>query len=250
MARIVLLLVTEFAALVAMLALPIELPWSEPPVLAAMPEELVAAGLVRVVAIGIVAWLLFSTIGYALAAPVPHLRAAAARITAPLVRRFVDTALAATLTVGVATPVGAADAPPEPIVITVEEDSSGRTVVIPPGIAVVHPPHPTVSEPSAPPSPIGPPARSTSPVPLEAAMFVDVAAHVSVEQTYEVEQGDHLWSIAEEILMHRTGRAIVPDHEIARFWHQLIGLNLGSLRSGDPDLIYPGEMLTIPEIAP
>lgn len=81
-------------------------------------------------------------------------------------------------------------------------------------------------------------------------MFVDVAAHVSVEQTYEVEQGDHLWSIAEEILMHRTGRAIVPDHEIARFWHQLIGLNLGSLRSGDPDLIYPGEMLTIPEIAP
>ena len=79
-------------------------------------------------------------------------------------------------------------------------------------------------------------------------MFSSLAGtEARLANTYEVQQGDHLWSIAEGILRQRTGRGVVPDHEIAPFWQDLIDLNRPVLRSDNPDLIYPGEVLTIPE---
>ena len=41
-----------------------------------------------------------------------------------------------------------------------------------------------------------------------------------------------------------------PNAEVARHWRQVIEVNLERLRSGDPDLIYPGEVFDLPDPGP
>lgn len=62
---------------------------------------------------------------------------------------------------------------------------------------------------------------------------------------YEVVAGDNLWRIAEDTLATAWGRK-PSAAEISLYWWELIDENLDRLRSGDPDLIYPGEMLHLP----
>lgn len=61
-------------------------------------------------------------------------------------------------------------------------------------------------------------------------------------------KGDNLWSVAARALAAATGRdpASVPDREIHAYWLAVIAANRESLRSGDPDLVYPGERVTLP----
>lgn len=60
-----------------------------------------------------------------------------------------------------------------------------------------------------------------------------------------VERGDNLWAISTtrlgEVLGHEPTIA-----EIDPYWRAVISLNADNLRSGDPDLIYPGEEVTLP----
>lgn len=60
-----------------------------------------------------------------------------------------------------------------------------------------------------------------------------------------VERGDHLWKISQNHLDQRLGRTAGPD-EVAGFWRSLIEANRELIRSGDPDLIYPGEVVVLP----
>jgi nucleoid-associated protein YgaU len=60
-----------------------------------------------------------------------------------------------------------------------------------------------------------------------------------------VEPGDHLWKISETEVARRLGRSARPD-EVAPYWLSVIDANRDSLHSGDPDLIYPGESITLP----
>lgn len=55
-----------------------------------------------------------------------------------------------------------------------------------------------------------------------------------------VVKGDHLWKI--------SARHLGTDvsHEIAPYWREVIAVNTPQLRSGDPDLIYPGEVVELP----
>jgi hypothetical protein len=64
-----------------------------------------------------------------------------------------------------------------------------------------------------------------------------------------VKSGDHMWALAEQRLIQVRGRG-VSDTEIAPYWLQVIGVNLSRIRSGDPDLIFPGEILFLPETEP
>lgn len=64
-----------------------------------------------------------------------------------------------------------------------------------------------------------------------------------------VQSGDHMWSLAEQRLNLILGRE-ASDAEIAPYWLKVVGMNLSTIRSGDPDLIYPGEILSLPTIDP
>lgn len=60
-----------------------------------------------------------------------------------------------------------------------------------------------------------------------------------------VEPGDHLWKISEEHLAGVLGRH-AEDAEVDPYWRSVIETNRDLLASGDPDLIYPGETVTLP----
>lgn len=66
--------------------------------------------------------------------------------------------------------------------------------------------------------------------------------------THTVERGDNLWSIAADHLTQHNGSAPSND-EIATYWRLLIATNEEGLASGEPNLIHPGEILTLPEAA-
>lgn len=61
----------------------------------------------------------------------------------------------------------------------------------------------------------------------------------------EVRSGDTLWGLAERQLAKRLGRPPAPG-EIAGYCQTLVTVNLPGLRSGDPDLIHPGEIIVLP----
>ena len=63
--------------------------------------------------------------------------------------------------------------------------------------------------------------------------------------TVIVHEGDHLWKIARRRLEEVIGAA-VTSRQIAAYWRSLIDHNIDRLRSGDPDLIYPGEVIVLP----
>lgn len=64
----------------------------------------------------------------------------------------------------------------------------------------------------------------------------------------EVKPGDNLWSISREALAEHDDA--VTDEEIVTFWQEVIADNQDDLRSGDPNLIYPGEVIAIPLTEP
>ena len=60
-----------------------------------------------------------------------------------------------------------------------------------------------------------------------------------------VRPGDNLWLIARARLEHVSG--VRPtDAQVARYWSAVIAANRATLRSGDPSLIYPGEIVALP----
>ncbi|MGI9647152.1 MAG: LysM peptidoglycan-binding domain-containing protein [Acidimicrobiia bacterium] len=68
--------------------------------------------------------------------------------------------------------------------------------------------------------------------------------------TVTVVRGDNLWRLSEQHLQHVWGRDDLGDHEVAGYWVQVIDANRARLRSGNPDLIYPGEVIVLPEAPP
>jgi nucleoid-associated protein YgaU len=73
--------------------------------------------------------------------------------------------------------------------------------------------------------------------PTEAASGVGPADSTPATQ-YVVRPGDSFWRIAEA--------TVAPDEEVATHWLRLVAANLERIRSGDPDLIFPGEIVVLP----
>jgi hypothetical protein len=64
-----------------------------------------------------------------------------------------------------------------------------------------------------------------------------------------VVRGDNLWTIARDHLSRvRGGPGTPPNHEVAAYWVEVVKTNRDHLRSGDEDLIYPGERITLPRV--
>lgn len=83
------------------------------------------------------------------------------------------------------------------------------------------------------------PARETR-LPIAGATPVPEASPREVV----VARGDHLWKISERHLDTTS-----PGSKVAPYWLEVIELNRPHIRSGDPDLIFPGEVILLPEIS-
>jgi hypothetical protein len=163
--------------------------------------------------------------------------------------------------VKVPTPLATTETSPAPAAFGVE---------IPP--ALPFPPAPEIALPSSPapeaparrgPSLAGaarpaPTAVETRPAPTApaAAGFTprrDRDIHVpaaTAADSYPVKPGDNLWSIAAAEVSAQAGapRRDLTNRQIARYWMSLLGLNRPSLRSGNANLIFPGEEISLPPL--
>jgi hypothetical protein len=110
---------------------------------------------------------------------------------------------------------------------------------------------PATTSPTTTVTPIAPTTAPTSlaPVPLppraSAPANPPVAADAA-DETWTVTAGDTFWSIAEEALTDQRG-SFPSQHEIVRYWRQLIATNQARLAApGNPDLLLPGQSLLLP----
>lgn len=69
----------------------------------------------------------------------------------------------------------------------------------------------------------------------------------SSSTSYTVVSGDNFWKIAKEQVRNSLGRE-PSNAEVANYWVSLIDANRSTIRSGDPDLIFPGEVFTLPPV--
>jgi len=206
-------------------------------------EDVVAAGL-RTIALVVAYWIAGSTAAYvvARASRIPGLIRATAWATLPPIRRVIDRTIAITVTtaalVSPIAPALANEAPPttEPIVYQISDQGVPTpvnapvvdpTVILPPGVG----------------------GGGYTPNPAGGVAATAAAEAAVADTVYEVVRGDNLWTISRSHLL-----AVYPDRdvdsaEIATYWREVIEINTPTLRSGDPNLIYPGERIVLPAIA-
>jgi len=222
--------------------------WADPLgwIATAAPEDLVGAA-ARHIGLTLGYWVLATT-GIYTAWSMRHRRPPrwVVLVTLPAVRRVIDRALAATLVAAVvAGPVRPALAegpppPPPPIVFDAADD----------GIPV---PHIRLSRPEETTTPINesPTEPTPSTAPLPPAPMPDRPSLLVTLETdrHTVTDGENLWAIAEGHLAAKLGME-PTEGALAEYWRRLVAMNTPTLRSGDPNLIFPGEMLALPEITP
>lgn len=191
------------------------------------------AALLRLAATGVAWWLLATTLLYlaARAGRVRHLAAAVEWGTPAPVRRLVDRALALSMVVtlsGGGAAVAATGGPPVPApLVAVVGGRPG--VLLPPGAlpaATPQPPPPAV--PAVGGAPAAPPPTDRQPPPAPPA---------GAPGSHRVEPGDSLWTIAV---------ATVGRGDVGPYWREVVRRNLPALRSGNPNLIFPGETVRLP----
>lgn len=205
-------------------------------------EDVVAASL-RSIALVIGYWLVASTAAYtaARASRIPRLIRATAWATLPPIRRVIDRAIAITVTTAALTspiaPALATEPPPttEPVIYEISDQGIPTPVnpplidpslIIPPGIG----------------------GGGYTPQPAGGVSVGSEASQAGEETTYQVVKGDNLWTIAAGHLRAAFPERDVAADEISIYWRQVIEINTPTLRSGDPNLIYPGEQLVLPPI--
>jgi nucleoid-associated protein YgaU len=68
---------------------------------------------------------------------------------------------------------------------------------------------------------------------------------------HQVAPGDTLWSIAKQHLSVSRERSPkkLANRRIAADWLRVIAANARTLVSGDPDLLYPGEVIVLLPVA-
>jgi len=169
-------------------------------------------------AIGLSAWLLLSTACCIVLELLPRAPVWFDRVVRHLTHHAVRAAVAGGLTFGspaVSVSVAmAADAPTPPVSIR-----TGRDIT-------VHEPEPTSGSTDRPPSDLS----SAEP-----------------DAEHRVAPGDNLWAIAAARLTTHFGRP-PTEPEIARYWAIVVDVNRSRVRSGDPDLIFPGELVALPPL--
>ncbi len=227
-------------------------PWMAAPSKWATADPLEAAVfVVWVMALVTAAWLLLS-VAIGIAARVSGLRPltlVAEWVTVPAVRRLAERMTAVSFVVStVVTPVAAlarqaGQTPPIPIVAVV--DSEQPTPVPVSAETAVDLPQPRLNPPI-----LATLSRGIAPslVPVPAAAQAVAPALTVAPESHVVRPGENLWTISRDALALRLSRT-PSDPETAAYWTTVIDANRGRIRSGNPDLIYPGETITLPELS-
>jgi nucleoid-associated protein YgaU len=226
------LLAGEVAGLVALHRLGAEpflqVPWSdiEAWLRSADPADALAATL-RLAALGTAWWLTATTILAVAVRAVGGSRSILDRLTLPFIRRMADRLGGVAVTAALLTsPGGAAWTAMQPTSAVAQATEQGWDV------------------PGLPPMPVWPQPVPAAPQPGQPLVPADPET-----TTVVLVQGDNLWAVAARHLATATARdpAAVPDREVAAYWRTVIAANRERLRSGDPDLVYPGETITLPD---
>ena len=240
--------------------------WADPLVwLARSPVEDAVTEVIRIVALSLSYWVVISTVLYLVAvlSNVPGAIRAIEWATLPAVRRIARRVAAFTLATSMAAPAAVLLPPPAPdpsatnpataeasvdLGVPFTGDSlqpvvrvSGDGVVIPPGYQEPTEPayEPTVGVPDR-------PAAEPGNVSSEGTSF-DAGLEQTQALTHVVVDGDNLWRISEGHLASTTGER-PSNTDLVKYWSKVIDTNVDSLVSGDPDLIYPGEVIELPSV--
>ena len=209
------------------------------------PADESLPALLRIVALVLTYWLAISTALYALAgmARIPGAIHAIEWATFPAVRRVIDGTAALTImaaTVAGPTAPAIANDGPEPVIVEIGQDG----LPIPPFVdAEDSAPESTLPQGAArigwTPTPAGTPAPATVAPPNMA---------MTEPARWTVAPGDNLWTIAERHLgAFSATEADLPD--VGDYWRRVVVANQDVIRSSDPDLIYPGEVVVLPPVA-
>ncbi|MGZ5384305.1 MAG: LysM peptidoglycan-binding domain-containing protein [Acidimicrobiia bacterium] len=195
------------------------------------PAEDALAAFIWVAAIGCVIWLAGSTLLYLVVRASRVQTLIRSVMTLPVIRRVTEKTLGAVLVASTmaAAPVRA-DQPP-PVVVVVTDNGS----FLPPGLSahtVTPPETPAKPDPEVPPLPASP---SEALVPAGALSPAEVT----------VRSGDNLWIMCRRHLTNALGHR-PTNEEVAPYWRQVIANNQPHLISGNPDLIYAGEIIEMP----
>jgi hypothetical protein len=157
---------------------------------------------------------------------------------------------------------GAGEEPPSPSATMVKLDeisgSDGSDAPTPTPVATAtmtrlpaSAPPTTYGSPTSTVAPIAPTSAPTSlapvpPPPRAPAPAIPSDTGHPDDELWTVTPGDTFWSIAEEALTDRRG-SFPTQHEIVRYWRQLIATNQPRLAvPSNPDLLLPGQSLVLP----
>jgi hypothetical protein len=215
------------------------------------------------------AWTVLGTVVGVATRAVPRLRALRRldRLNVPFVRRALDRALAvsmaATAVVAVATPASAATTSTAPtrshVRVHVTQDGE---LVVAPDRAVAPAPASTSTTTTTTTTTVAPARPAPRPTPVAASPFPTPSSVGSAEVSgttnrsvaraavpgataaarYMVRPGDNLWRIAAAHL------DTTDDDVIVCYWRRVVAANRATLRSGDPNLIFPGELVDLPPL--
>ena len=112
---------------------------------------------------------------------------------------------------------------------------------------------PATGIPAAASSAASPSSTASSPdagqsVPVSTTAGSTSAASPAVEEStqHAAIVGDNLWDLAATRLAARPGQPAATLPEIAAYWVRVCLANQATLRSGDPNVIYPGETIELP----
>lgn len=212
--------------------------WDDPAGwLAVTAAEDVLLAVCRLAALACAIWLLGGTLLYTLAKAlrIPAAIRAVEWAALPAVRRLADRAVAVALATSSVMGAGAGGAwadgpaPPPPAAASVASAPAVGYRPVPAGVPDLGGLLPD-PQPRGMPTPVG--AAPAPPPPDQ----------------HLVTPGDDLWSVAQDRLAASLGVAPerVGPEQVAGYWRVLVQANVATLRSGDPDLLMPGEVLVLP----
>jgi nucleoid-associated protein YgaU len=195
--------------------------------------EAAVAALARLAGLVGVTWVLGSSLLYALGRMLGWKRPRLQWLSIGPVRRAVDTLVAGSLVVSTMAPAVALVDPG-----TIPPPTAGPVEFVDP--AYVPTPAGSADIPAST-GPIDPPAASTDPPPAPTGTATPDPTEVTVRS------GDSMWILATRHLEAIRGHS-PTEGEVGPYWIRMVEANRHHIRSGDPDLIFPGEVLKLPPL--